>query len=101
MDMAISTTSNETTDTTPNPITGDDMDIENDNIISTSTEAEIAERLRIMQQQCREAITARRNGKPLDNTKTSEDEVADTDDGFQKVMNRHNSQTTQKKQPRN
>jgi hypothetical protein len=77
------------------------MDIENDNIISTSTEAEIAERLRIMQQQCREASTARRNGKPVDNTKTCEDDVADTDNGFQKVMNKHDSQANRKKQPRN
>jgi hypothetical protein len=45
MEMALSTTSNKTTDTTPTPTTGDDMDIENENIISTLTEAEIAERL--------------------------------------------------------
>jgi hypothetical protein len=50
-----------------------------------------------MQQQCREASTTRRNGKPLDNTKISEDDVADTDIGFQKVMNKHDSQSTRKK----
>jgi hypothetical protein len=97
MDIALSTTSQDTTDTTPSPTVGDDMDVENDTIFPTSTEEEIAERLRIMQEKCRESSTTRCTGKPLDNRKTSEDDVADTDNGFQKVMNKHDSQTTRKK----
>jgi hypothetical protein len=37
MEIALSITSNETTDTTPDSTAADDMDVENDNIISTST----------------------------------------------------------------
>jgi hypothetical protein len=97
IELALSITSNKTADITPNSTTGDDMDVENDNIISTSTEDEIAGRLQIMQEKCREASTIRRTGKPLNNMNRSDDDEAETDNGFQTVMSTQDSRATHKK----
>jgi hypothetical protein len=97
MEIALSTTSDETVETTPKDMTTEDMDVENDNVILTSTENEITGRMQIMQDKCREASTVRSTGKPLNNTKRNDEDKAEAEDGFKTVLSKQDGQANRKK----